>query len=161
MNAAMDEINVTMDDINSTMDDINSNLENCFQSVSNGKALVASAITGKGVTTASDATFETMADNIGNIIGARQGEPNIQAPETTSPSFTAVINKLYVVTLAVQGVVNSCSLVSGATQIYKKTQYRSCGKGLYMHTFLVRATSTTVTFSINVNPAITWYQIDE
>jgi len=35
-----------------------------FQSVSNGKRLVASAITGKGVETASDATFQTMADNI-------------------------------------------------------------------------------------------------
>lgn len=34
------------------------------QSVSNGKAQVASAITGKGVQTASDATFETMANNI-------------------------------------------------------------------------------------------------
>jgi len=38
-----------------------------FQSVSNGKALVASAITGKGVTTASDATFQIMADNINAI----------------------------------------------------------------------------------------------
>jgi len=38
-----------------------------FQSVSNGKALVASAITGKGVVTASDATFQTMADNISAI----------------------------------------------------------------------------------------------
>ena len=38
-----------------------------FQSVSNGKAQVASAITGKGVPTASDATFETMANNINAI----------------------------------------------------------------------------------------------
>lgn len=41
--------------------------EECFQSVSDGKALVASAITDKGVTTASDATFETMANNIESI----------------------------------------------------------------------------------------------
>ena len=41
--------------------------DECFQSVSSGKALVASAITGKGVTTASDATFETMAANIAKI----------------------------------------------------------------------------------------------
>lgn len=38
-----------------------------FQSVSSGKAEVASAITDKGVTTASDATFSEMATNIGNI----------------------------------------------------------------------------------------------
>lgn len=42
-------------------------LEECFQSVSNGKALVASAITGKGVNTASDAAFATMANNIKSI----------------------------------------------------------------------------------------------
>ena len=38
-----------------------------FQSVSNGKNLVASAITDKGIATASDATFLTMAQNIGVI----------------------------------------------------------------------------------------------
>lgn len=41
--------------------------EEVFQSVSNGKELIASAITDKGVTTASDATFQTMADNIATI----------------------------------------------------------------------------------------------
>ena len=38
-----------------------------FQSVSNGKKLVASAITGKGITTDATATFATMATNINNI----------------------------------------------------------------------------------------------
>lgn len=42
-------------------------LNKVFQSVSNGKALIASAVTDKGVKTASDATFETMATNIGKI----------------------------------------------------------------------------------------------
>ena len=36
-------------------------------SVSNGKSLIASAITDKGVSTASNATFQTMADNIESI----------------------------------------------------------------------------------------------
>ena len=42
-------------------------VDECFQSVSDGKALVASAITGKGVITASDAAFKTMANNISAI----------------------------------------------------------------------------------------------
>ena len=42
-------------------------IDDCFTSASNGKAAIASAITGKGVSTASDATFATMAANIGNI----------------------------------------------------------------------------------------------
>ena len=39
-----------------------------FTSVSNGKSLVASAITDKGISTSSDATFETMAQNIEAIL---------------------------------------------------------------------------------------------
>ena len=39
----------------------------CFQSASDGKALIASAITGKGIETDSDATFEVMASNIALI----------------------------------------------------------------------------------------------
>ena len=54
-------------DMQSAIDELNSNLESCFQSVSDGKSLVASAITDKGVTTASDATFETMANNITSL----------------------------------------------------------------------------------------------
>ena len=50
-------------DVNGMNEAVNS----CFQSVSSGKAKVASAITGKGVTTAQDATFDTMATNIGSI----------------------------------------------------------------------------------------------
>lgn len=42
-------------------------LSELFTSVSNGKASVASAITDKGVSTASDATFTEMATNIANI----------------------------------------------------------------------------------------------
>lgn len=39
-------------------------MQEVFTSVSNGKASIASAITDKGVSTASDATFATMATNI-------------------------------------------------------------------------------------------------
>ena len=46
---------------------VEAKLNEVFQSVSNGKSLVASAITDKGVTTAADATFKTMADNIYSI----------------------------------------------------------------------------------------------
>lgn len=38
-----------------------------FQSVSNGKNLIATAITDKGIITSSDDTFQKMATNIGNI----------------------------------------------------------------------------------------------
>lgn len=44
-------------------------LNEVFQSVSDGKSLIASAITDKGVTTEADATFQTMAANIWKISG--------------------------------------------------------------------------------------------
>lgn len=42
-------------------------IEELFTDVSNGKQIVASAITDKGVTTAEDATYQEMADNIAAI----------------------------------------------------------------------------------------------
>jgi len=53
------------------------------QSVSNGKAQVASAITGKGVPTASDATFETMANNINAISTGKFATGSIPTPQIT------------------------------------------------------------------------------
>ena len=56
---------------NSIQCNASSEINNLKSSVSNGKSLIASAITDKGVSTASDATFQTMANNIGNIIDAK------------------------------------------------------------------------------------------
>lgn len=43
---------------------LKSEIDSCFQSVSEGKSLVAAAVTDKGVATAADATFQTMSNNI-------------------------------------------------------------------------------------------------
>jgi len=48
---------------------IASKLNEVFQSVSNGKELIASAITDKGIETDATAEFSTMAENISNIEG--------------------------------------------------------------------------------------------
>lgn len=45
--------------------EINSNIQSLGESVADGKALIASAITNKGINTPADATFATMAGNIG------------------------------------------------------------------------------------------------
>lgn len=55
---------------------ITAKLNEVFQSVSDGKSLIASAITDKGVNTAADATFQTMATNIGKISGSGSAEVN-------------------------------------------------------------------------------------
>lgn len=53
--------------IASQFNEIDGRLDEVFQSVSDGKSKVAAAITGKGIETAADATFETMATNISNL----------------------------------------------------------------------------------------------
>lgn len=56
---------------------LESNVNELFQNVSNGKNLIASAITDKGISTSSTDTFQTMADNIGLI----KSSESIDLPE--------------------------------------------------------------------------------
>ena len=53
--------------VRTDLTEINTKVNDLFQSVSSGKTLVANAITDKGVSTATDATFATMASNISKI----------------------------------------------------------------------------------------------
>lgn len=51
------------------MDQMKNTVQELVDNVGTGKALVAEAITEKGVETAEDATFQEMAGNIGQISG--------------------------------------------------------------------------------------------
>lgn len=62
-------------------------IKEVFQSVSNGKSLIASAITDKGVETDADSTFEIMAQNIINIPSGSGGNVTIKV-STVSASQT-------------------------------------------------------------------------
>ena len=61
--------NITIKDTNNNFTAINVEgaLSELFQSASNGKELIATAITGKGVETSNTDSFQTMATNINNI----------------------------------------------------------------------------------------------
>lgn len=64
-------------------------VEDCFTSVSNGKSAIASAITDKGISTASDATFQTMADNISSIeTGSSIATGTVETRNVATPTFT-------------------------------------------------------------------------
>ncbi|WP_227838744.1 hypothetical protein [Clostridioides sp. ZZV15-6597] len=68
-NLVLEAKNVTIEDTenNFTSDNVEGALKEVFQSVSNGKQLIATAITDKNVPTSSNDTFQTMASNINNI----------------------------------------------------------------------------------------------
>ena len=59
--------NLTFNDLDTTNKLLVPAINEVFQSVSDGKQLVASAITDKGVPTEEDATFQVMANNIKDI----------------------------------------------------------------------------------------------
>ncbi len=67
INAVVSDVNSNFDDVNGAIDTLNTRTNELFTSVSNGKEVVAAAITDKGVQTASDATYDTMANNIRQI----------------------------------------------------------------------------------------------
>lgn len=69
------------------VNEVSTRVEECFTSVSNGKKAVANAITGKGISTAEDAEFATMAENIGKI----KSTPKLQSKSTTLNTGTTSV----------------------------------------------------------------------
>ena len=74
---------------------VTAKLNEVFQSVSNGKSLIASAITDKGITTAADATFQVMATNIGKISsGSDQSISNVLYAKSCNSNIFKVLSKI-------------------------------------------------------------------
>lgn len=52
---------------NNSIGTLTTRVNECFQSASNGKSKIAAAITGKGINTAANASWDTMANNINSL----------------------------------------------------------------------------------------------
>ena len=74
---------------------IEERFDELFQSVSSGKILVANAITGKGVSTGTNATFATMASNISNITNYTASEKQALANAITSKGVSTGTNATF------------------------------------------------------------------
>ena len=114
-------------------------LEECFQSVSDGKALVASAITDKGVNTASGAAFETIANNINSIKDVANNTPGTAVASVLTKGYTAWVNGVKI-TGTRPTVVKSLS----GTIPYANTNYTGDANGWYR---AGRTYSIPITFS--------------
>lgn len=92
---------LTAEDIQySDTEDVKQAIDGLKSSVSNGKSLIASAITDKGVETAQDATFAQMAENIGQITGGSD------TSDATATSFDILSPKTaYTAAGKVEGVI--------------------------------------------------------
>lgn len=105
-------------------------IEETKKSVSDGKATVASAITGQGVSTASDATFATMASNINTVatnkynggynagVSATKKGTATQAQVLDGVTFTSQNGVNLKGTMPNQGAVNKTITPSDSQQIY-------------------------------------------
>lgn len=69
----VDDANANFDDVNKAITSLNTKTNELFQSVSNGKQLIAEAITDKGVNTSANDSYSTMATNIRNIKTSSDG----------------------------------------------------------------------------------------
>lgn len=61
------DVNANFDDVNAAINQLRATDNQLFQSVSNGKSLIAGAITDKGVSTSASDSFSTMANKITQI----------------------------------------------------------------------------------------------
>ena len=86
--------NITIKDTNNnfTSTHVEGALNELFQSASNGKTLIANAITGKGVKTNATDSFQTMATNIENISGGSGGITPTGTKEITQNGTYDVTN---------------------------------------------------------------------
>lgn len=103
-------------------------IDELFTSASNGKELIADAITGKGIPTSADSTYSTMAENIEKIeTGIDISDATLTAASELKKDIVAYskTGKRIVGSLG-QGTVNKPSIsVSSAGEITASTSYTS------------------------------------
>ncbi len=141
---------LTAGDIEYKEGTVESALEGLFTSVSDGKALVASAITDKGVETPPDATFSQMAENIGAITTGSSTED-----ATATPGDILAPKTAYVAGGKVEGIIPT---LYGRT-ITPGTADQTIAGGQYLGgTQVIKGDTNLV--SANIRKGITLFGVD-
>lgn len=89
INAVVNDVNSNFNDVNGAISTLNSRTNQLFTSVSNGKDLIAGAITDKGIHTSANDSFNTMATNIRNIETSGSGDYDENFVNTSDGNATA------------------------------------------------------------------------
>ena len=105
-----------------------SSVDDCFQSVSEGKSLIASAITDKGVSTSSTATFQTMANNISSISQLDTSDATATGGQILS-GYTAYARGQKII-----GTMQSGDVLNGLRGVYQRVDVDSWNNTAYVNT---------------------------
>ena len=112
--------------------ELETDVQELFQSVSSGKTLVANAITGKGVSTATDATFATMATNIGKISSGYKEETKsliVTSDSTGTQTLTFTFSANVIAVKQIVAPSDSCRIVPQTS----KNTFAITGKELTLY----------------------------
>lgn len=93
LNAVKDKLQNEINENETNINSLNTKYDELFQSVSDGKTLIAEAITDKGVETSATDTFENMSDNIRNIQTGGSGGGGLDTSDATATSSDILLNK--------------------------------------------------------------------
>lgn len=142
---------LTAEDVTySSTENVKQAIDGLKSSVSNGKALVASAIADKGIPTAQDATFRQMANNIGQISGGSD------TSDATATSFDILAPKTaYTATGKVEGTIPT---LLGQT-IVPGTADKTIANGQYLGGTQVIKGDPNLTSS-NIKRGVTLFGVD-
>ena len=125
-----------------------------FQNASNGKTLIAQAITGKGVTTSADATYQTMATNIKNIQTVSDASGIIFTLNNKKYKLSKNDKGEYIATLLAYSVTSNlthCTLDNTNTSIDYGNKYTcniSVDKGFIIGSVVITMGGTDVTSTV-------------
>lgn len=151
----LEETNLNVSELNKNLGDIEeldagsatdlvSAVNSAFQSASDGKSKIATAITGKGISTSSSDTFDKMASNISSIVTDPSGGDTATASDILSPK-----------TAHAKGEKLTGTMVSnGAVIIVPSTSNKAIAKGYHNGNGVVTGDANLVSANIKSGKSI-------
>lgn len=143
--------NVNINGINNNFDIIDSEIKNAqdkadkaFQSASDGKQKIATAITGKGVPTGSNDTFQKMADNIESI----ETDPSIGTTDAVAADILAPRKVVSQGKLIIGTMPNWGPTVAETVNLTDNNQHYSIAAGYHSGLRIIKAVITGLTANV-------------